>query len=483
VRARALAVLTAEENRKWLTLAAVAFGLFMIMLDNTVVNVALPTMERDLNVSLSQLEWVVTAYALTFAALLITGGKLADLYGRRRIFVLGLAVFTLSSLACGLAPSAGFLIGARTVQGVGAALMNPATLSIITATFPPRERGQAIGIWAGVSALALAIGPLAGGLITENLSWNWIFFVNVPVGALGIVVSQLVIRESRDTSREQSVDLPGLLTSAGFLFSLSYALIEGNTRGWSSAEILGLFAAAAVLLVAFVLLELHQRLPMLDLSLFRIGSFAGANLVAMLVSLSMFGVFFFVSLYVQNILHYSPTKAGAMFLPMTILIILVAPVAGRLSDRVGSRWLMGGGMTLVGLSLLLYQRVGVHSDFWTLLPAMILGGIGMASTMSPMTAAAMGSVPVDKAGVGSGVLNSFRQVGGSLGIALIGAIVASFIHPATAHTLAGARDYVNGLHAGLAVSAAISFAAAIVAVVTVRTRPEVVREHMAEMAA
>ncbi|HZT85387.1 MAG TPA: MFS transporter [Gaiellaceae bacterium] len=483
MRARALAVLTAEENRKWLTLAAVAFGLFMIMLDNTVVNVALPTMERDLNVSLSQLEWVVTAYALTFAALLITGGKLADLYGRRRIFVLGLAVFTLSSLACGLAPSAGFLIGARTVQGVGAALMNPATLSIITATFPPRERGQAIGIWAGVSALALAIGPLAGGLITENLSWNWIFFVNVPVGALGIVVSQLVIRESRDTSREQSVDLPGLLTSAGFLFSLSYALIEGNTRGWSSAEILGLFAAAAVLLVAFVLLELHQRLPMLDLSLFRIGSFAGANLVAMLVSLSMFGVFFFVSLYVQNILHYSPTKAGAMFLPMTILIILVAPVAGRLSDRVGSRWLMGGGMTLVGLSLLLYQRVGVHSDFWTLLPAMILGGIGMASTMSPMTAAAMGSVPVDKAGVGSGVLNSFRQVGGSLGIALIGAIVASFIHPATAHTLAGARDYVNGLHAGLAVSAAISFAAAIVAVVTVRTRPEVVREHMAEMAA
>src|SRR5579884_3249142 len=332
----------AEENRKWWTLAAVAFGLFMIMLDNTVVNVALPTMERDLHVSVSSLEWIVTAYALTFAAMMITGGKLADMYGRRLIFVAGLVVFTLSSLACGFAPNAGFLIGARAVQGAGAALMNPATLSIITATFPPKQRGQAIGVWAGVSALALAIGFLNGGLTTENLSWNWIFFVNVPVGALGIVVSQLVIRESRDTSREQSVDLPGLLTSAGFLFSLSYALIEGNTRGWSSAEILGLFAAAAVLLVAFVLLELHQRLPMLDLSLFRIGSFAGANLVAMLVSLSMFGVFFFVSLYVQNILHYSPTKAGAMFLPMTILIILVAPVAGRLSDRVGSRWLMGG---------------------------------------------------------------------------------------------------------------------------------------------
>jgi MFS family permease len=231
-----------------------------------------------------------------------------------------------------------------------------------------------------------------------------------------------------------------------------------------------------------VLFERHQRLPMLDLSLFRIGAFAGANLVAMLVSLAMFGVFFFVSLYIQNILGYSATQAGAMFLPMTILIILIAPIAGRFSDRVGSRWLMGGGMALVGVSLLLYQRVGLHSNFWTLLPAMVLGGIGMASTMSPMTAAAMGAVPVDKAGVGSGVLNSFRQVGGSLGIALIGAIVASYIHHPP-RSLAGAQDYLNGLHAGLAVSAAISFVAAIVAVVTVRTRPEVVREHIAELAA
>src|SRR6201997_1543642 len=343
----------------------------MIMLDNTVVNVALPSIERDLGVSISSLEWVVTAYALTFAALLITGGKLGDLFGRKRIFIVGIAIFTLSSLACGLAPSSGFLIGARAVQGVGAALMNPASLSIITATFPPRERGQAIGIWAGVSAMALAIGPLVGGLIVDNINWNWIFFINIPVGVAGIVVSQLVIRESRDTSHEQSVDVPGLLTSIGFLFSLSYALIEGNTRGWTSAEILGLFAAAAVFLVALVTLELRQRLPMLDLSLFRIGAFAGANIVAMLVSLSMFGVFFFVSLYVQNILRYTPTKAGATFLPMLLLIILIAPIAGRLSDRIGSRWLIAGGMTLVAISLLLYERVGVHSDFWTLLPSLI----------------------------------------------------------------------------------------------------------------
>ena len=482
MRARVLAAVLAEENRKWWTLTAVAFGLFMIMLDNTVVNVALPSIERDLHVSISSLEWVVTAYALTFAALLITGGKLGDLLGRRRIFIVGIAIFTLSSLACGLAPSAGFLIGARSVQGVGAALMNPASLSIITATFPPRERGQAIGIWAGVSAMALAIGPLVGGLIVDNINWNWIFFINVPVGVVGIVVSQLVIKESRDTSHEQSIDLPGLVTSSAGLFALTYALIEGNGHGWTSPEILGLFAAAAALLVGFVVLEHYQRLPMLDLSLFRIGSFTGSNLVAMLVSLGMFGVFFFVSLYIQNILGWSPTKAGASFLPMTILIILVAPIAGKMSDRVGSRWLMGGGMTLVSISLLLYQRVGPHSTFWTRLPAMLLGGVGMALTMSPMTAAAMSSVPVDRAGVGSGVLNSFRQLGGSLGIALMGAILASYV-TASPGSPENAQQFVNGLHAALFVAAMITFAAAVVAVVVVRTRPEVVREHIAEIAA
>jgi EmrB/QacA subfamily drug resistance transporter len=471
-----------EGNRRWWALGAMCFALFMIMLDNTVVNVALPSIARDLKIGISELEWIVTGYALVFAALLITGGKLADMFGRRKIFVIGLAIFSLSSLACGLAPSASFLIGARCAQGIGAALMNPATLSIITATFPAKQRGQAIGIWAGVSALALAIGPLVGGLIVDNIGWNWIFFVNVPIGVLGIVVSLLVIKESRDTSHEQSIDLPGLLTSIGFLFSLSYALVEGNSHGWTSPEILGLFALAAVLLVAFIVVEKRQRLAMLDLSLFKIGSFTGANVVAMLVSLSMFGVFFFVSLYIQNILGYSAVQAGASFLPMVTLIIVVAPIAGRLSDRVGSRWLMGAGMTLLGFSLLLYERVTVHSTFWTLLPSMILGGVGMAMTMSPMTSAAMGAVPVDKAGVGSGVLNSFRQVGGSLGIAVMGAIVASYLHHPTTSPLA-AQDYVNGLHAGFAVGAVLSFAAAIVAVVTVRTRPQVVREHIAELAA
>jgi EmrB/QacA subfamily drug resistance transporter len=472
----------AEENKKWWTLAAVAFGLFMIMLDNTIVNVALPSIQRSLHMSISSLEWIVTAYALTFAALLITGGKLGDLYGRRKMFILGLAVFTLSSLACGLSPNAGFLIGARAVQGVGAALMNPATLSIITATFPPKQRGQAIGIWAGVSALALAIGPLIGGLIVDNINWHWIFYVNIPVGVVGILVSRLVIAESRDTSHEQSIDLPGLLTSGLALLSLSYALIEGNRHGWGSPEIIGLFAGSAVLLGVFIRLELRQRLPMLDLGLFRIGSFAGANLVAMLVSLGMFGVFFFISLYVQNVLGYSPTKAGAIFLPMTVLIIVVAPIAGKLSDRVGSRWLMGAGMSILGVSLLLYQRIGVHSSFVSLLPQLLLGGVGMALTMSPMTSAAMASVPVDKAGVGSGVLNSFRQMGGSLGIALMGAILLSYQHP-TASKAVAAQQFVNGLHAALLVSAFIAFAAAAAAIVLVRTKPAVEHAHLAELAA
>jgi EmrB/QacA subfamily drug resistance transporter len=472
----------AEENKKWWTLAAVAFGLFMIMLDNTIVNVALPSIQRSLHMSISSLEWIVTAYALTFAALLITGGKLGDLYGRKRMFIAGLVVFTLASLACGLAPNAGFLIGARAVQGVGAALMNPATLSIITATFPPKERGQAIGIWAGVSALALAIGPLIGGLIVDNINWHWIFYVNVPVGVVGIIVSRWVIAESRDTSHEQSIDLPGLVTSGGSLLALSYALIEGNQHGWGSPEIVGLFVGAAVLLAVFIWLELRQRLPMLDLGLFKIGSFAGANIVAMLVSLGMFGVFFFISLYVQNVLGYSPTKAGAIFLPMTILIILIAPIAGKLSDRVGSRWLMGAGMTILGVSLLLYQRIGLHTGFWSLLPQLVLGGVGMALTMSPMTSAAMGSVPVDKAGVGSGVLNSFRQVGGSLGIALMGAILLTYQHPTKSKVVA-AQQFVNGLHAALLVSAFIAFAAAAVAVFMVRTKPAVEHAHIAEMAA
>jgi len=467
VRARIIASFLDEEHRKWWTLWAVTFGLFMIMLDNTIVNVALPSIERDLHISISELEWVVTGYALTFAVLMLTGGKLADYYGRRRIFILGLAIFTASSLACGLAPSAGFLIAARIVQGAGAALMNPATLSIIVATFPPKQRGMAIGIWAGVSAMALAIGPLLGGVISEHLHWSWIFFINIPVGVIGILVARVVIRETKDTSSDQRLDLPGLAVSAIGLFSLTYALIEANTYGWTSTRILVLFGVAAVSLVLFVYLETHQRRPMINLSLFRNPTFAGSNAVMLLVALAMFGVFFFVSLFIQNVLGWTATQAGASFLPMTVLIVVVAPLAGKLSDRVGSRWLIGGGMTLVSGSLLIYASLDETATFWNLLPAMLIGGVGMAMTMTPTTATAMKSVPTDQAGVGSAVLNSMRQVGGSMGIAVMGAIVGAYV-TAPKGTPAARDQFVSGLHHSLVVAAGIAFAAAILGVVTIR---------------
>ena len=448
--------LVTPENKKWWTLAAVSVGLFMIMLDNTVVNVALPSMRQSLHMSLSELEWVVAGYALTFAAFMLTGGKLADYVGRRLIFMVGLAVFTGASLACGLAPNGGFLIGSRVVQGLGGALMNPATLSIITATFAPRERGKAIGIWAGVSGMALAIGPLVGGLLTEHVNWNWIFFINVPVGILGLLAIPLFIDESRDTSHEQRLDLPGLITSAVGLFSLTYAFIEANNYGWGSGRILGAFAVAAVMLAAFVLLERHQRTPMLELSLFKNRTFSGANASMLFVGLAMFGTFFYVSLYMQNVLGYSPVEAGASFLPMTLLIILIAPRAGALTDRIGSRWLVGFGMALLAVMLFYYSQLGANESFWAILPGLLIGGVGMGSTMTPVTAAAMSAVAVDKAGIGSAVLNSSRQVGGSLGIAVMGAIVAS------------GSDFLTGFHDALRIGALLCLVGAAVAVLAVR---------------
>ena len=365
------------------------------------------------------------------------------------------------------------LIGARVLQGAGAALMNPATLSIIAATFPPRERGTAIGIWAGVSALALAIGPLVGGLITEHLNWNWIFFINVPVGLAGIGASFLLIDESRDETHER-LDLPGLVTSGLGLFALTYGLIEANHYGWTSTRIVGSFVAAGIAFVAFVLLERHQRSPMLPLELFRNRTYTGANLSMLLVALSMFGVFFFVSLFMQNVLGYSAVQAGAAFLPMTILIILVAPLAGRTADRVGSRGLMTSGMTLIAIQLVLFSQLADDSSYWHLLPSLLIGGLGMALTMTPSTAAATRAVPVDKAGVGSAVLNSARQVGGTMGIAVMGAIVASQMGATY-----DPQSFRAGFERAQLVAAGIAAVGAVVAFTLVRGHEE---EHAEQVA-
>jgi EmrB/QacA subfamily drug resistance transporter len=440
----------------------VAFGLFMIMLDNTIVNVALPSIGRDLRMGVSQLEWIVNAYTLAFAVLILTGGRLADLFGRRRLFVIGLVVFSASSLVCGLSGGSALLTGARATQGVGAALIMPATLSIISATFAPAERGLAIGIWAGVSGIALAIGPLVGGLLTEHAGWSWIFFVNVPIGAIAILAARVLIAESRELTGRERIDLPGLAVSAAALFALTYALIEANRYGWGSPLIVALFVAAAVGLALFVRLERTRPGAMLDLSLFKSLTFTGANISALLVSLAMFGVFFFVSLYMQNILGWSAVRAGETFLPMTGLIILSAPLAGRLTDLFGPRWPIASGMALLAASLLLFSRLGLRDGFLEMLPGMLVGGLGMGLAMGPMTTAALSTVPVERAGVGSGVVSTFRQLGGTLGVAIMGAILAA-AETVPASDPRFPLQYLTGFHHALRAAALIALGGAAVA--------------------
>jgi EmrB/QacA subfamily drug resistance transporter len=308
---------------------------------------------------------------------------------------------------------------------------------------------------------------MVGGLLTERISWSWIFFVNVPVGVLAVLAARAFIDETKDTSREQRLDLPGLVTSAVGLFALTYGLIETNTHAWGSARVLSLLAVAVLALGTFVVLEQRQRIPMLDLSLFRNPSFSGANTVMGLVGLAMFGIFFYNSLFLQNVLGYSAIKTGATFLPMTVLIILVAPAAGRFTDRIGPRWLMGSGMTLLTGSLLLFGTLDARSSFWNILPGLLVGGVGMAITMAPTTTAAMGSVPVDKAGVGSAVINSMRQVGGSLGIAIMGTLVATRVS-VSAVDPRYAVQFVDGYHRALQVGAVILLLGAVLSVLTVR---------------
>ena len=387
-----------EGNRRWWTLAAMCFALFMIMLDNTVVNVALPSIQKELGASLPALEWTVNIYTLTFAVLLVTGGRLGDILGRRRMFLFGVVVFAVSSAAIGLAPDQGWLIAGRAIQGVGAAFMMPATLSIITVTFPPHERGKAIGTWAGVSALALAIGPVVGGALTQYVSWRAIFFLNLPVAVGAVAVTLFAAHESRDESTEHSIDWPGIVTLSFGLTALVLALIEGNSWGWGSPELIGLLITAAVGLVSFLLIEPRVREPMVDFSLFRSRTFLGANMVGFIVSFAMLAMFFFTALYMQNILGYSAIEAGVRFLPSTLMIVLIAPLAGRLADRIGPRPPMVAGLVLTTIALFLQTRIDLHTGYGLLLPAFVIMGIGMALVMSPMSTAAMNAVPAQKAG-------------------------------------------------------------------------------------
>ena len=419
--------LITDENRKWWTLGAMCFALFMIMLDNTVVNVALPSIQKDLGASISGLEWTINGYTLSFAVLLATGGRLGDIFGRRRMFLSGVIIFALSSATAGFAADETSLVVSRVVQGVGAALMMPGTLSIITDAFPAHERGKAMGTWAGVSALALAIGPVLGGFLTEHVTWRAIFYINIPVAVGAVLATTFAVRESRDTSVGRDVDYPGVAVLTAGLTALVLALVEGNGWGWGSTQIVGLLALAAVALPAFVAVEKRVKAPMVQFELLSDRNFLAAVVVALIITFAMMGVFFFLALYMQDILRYSPLEAGVRFLPSTLMIVGVAPVAGRLADRFGPRWLIAGGLTLVAASLFTFTRIAVDSGYLDLLPGFMLLGIGIAMTMSPMTSAAMNAVPVQKAGIASGVLSMFRMVGGSLGVAVTGAIFQGLV--------------------------------------------------------
>jgi EmrB/QacA subfamily drug resistance transporter len=445
--------LVTDDNRRWWTLGAMCFALFMIMLDNTVVNVALPSIQKDLGASISGLEWTVNAYTLSFAVLLVTGGRLGDLFGRRLLFLLGVVVFGASSGLIALAQSEAWLIAFRGLQGAGAAFMMPATLSIITNAFPAHERGKAIGTWAGVSALALAIGPVVGGFLVENVSWQSIFLLNLPVAALAVVVTLFATHESRDETAPKSVDVPGVATLTTGLAALVLALVEGNAWGWGSGRIVGLFALAAIGLTAFAVIEARSANPMVDFRFFQSRSFLGSNIVAFIVSFAMLATFFFFALYLQNVRGYSPLQAGVRFLPMTAVIIVAGPLAGRWSDRIGPRPLMTFGLLLNAISLFWQGHLSVDTPYAMLVGAFVVMGLGMGLIMSPMSTAAMNAVDPAKAGVASGVLSMSRMVGGTFGVAAMGALITGLGRHKIDETLpqlpeTARHDLADGLGAG-----------------------------------
>jgi EmrB/QacA subfamily drug resistance transporter len=422
-------------REKVLVLFTMCFALFMAMLDNTVVNVALPTLSRELGAGVSELQWIVDGYALAFASLLLTGGTLGDRFGRKRLFMSGLAVFTVASLWAGVADSSSVLIAARVVQGIGAALLMPGTLSILTVTFPPQERAKAIGIWAGVSGLALALGPTLGGWVVERFGWESVFFLNVPIGIAGLLVAARIVRESR-SDEARRLDIPGLLLGTAGLFGLTYGLIEANQKGWGDPVIVASLAGGALLIAALLLWERRAPHAMMPLSFYRVPAFSAGNVVAFSVSFGMFATFFFLSLYMQLIRGYSALETGVRFLPLTLMIVIVAPQAGRFAQRHGSRIPMSFGLTLAAAGLFLMSRLSASTPYALMVPMFVLMGVGIASTMAPMTAAVMNAVGPQRAGLGSAMTNTSREVGGVFGIALLGTILTTKLSGALAPALA-----------------------------------------------
>ena len=454
-------------KNRW-ALVAVALATFMTYLDNNIVNVAIPDIQRELGLSTAGIEWVVSGYILTFAGLLLAGGRLADAFGRRRLFLIGLGVFTASSLVAGFAGGAGDLIAARALQGIGAALVTPTTLAIISATFTdPRERNAAVGVWGGVGALALAVGPLLGGLLTQHVSWEWIFWINVPVGIATMALGAWAITESREAEARR-LDLPGLGLSTIALFALTWALIEGHDRGWTSGAILGAFALAATTAFAFVIVERRVAQPMVDVSLFRSREFSGGIVAVMLWAFGLFGIYFFTSLYLQGVLGFSPTKAGAAFVPMALLMAGSAIVSDRVAARFGAYRSTGFGMLAMGLGIGSTALLGTDASFLSLMPSFAVIGLGGGMTI-PLTATVLSAMPTSQAGVASAVFNASREVAGLLGITVIGAVLTSRQGAALAAGHTPADAYLTGFHAGLLLAAGLVIAGGVTAYVALRS--------------
>jgi EmrB/QacA subfamily drug resistance transporter len=444
-------------DRKWRALTIVCVGIFMLLLDITVVNVALPNIQKDLHTSFTDLQWVVDAYALLLATCMLNAGTLGDWLGRKRVFIAGVGLFTAASALCGSATSPLFLNLARGLQGVGGAIMFAVSLAILSQEFHGRERGTAFGIWGATIGAAVAIGPLVGGALTQWAGWRWIFFVNLPIGVACVAGALAYLHESRD-EHHRGFDALGFGLFTSGLFCLVLALLRGEAWGWGSGRTVGLFAAAAVLLTIFVFSQLRQEEPMFEMRLFRKPAFAGAQIVAFTISSAMFSQFLYLTLYLQDRLRLSPIETGLRFLPLSLLSFVAAPLAGRLSARLPVRFLLGTGMSLVGVSLLLMHGVTASSRWTTLLAGFIVGGIGIGMVNPPLASTAVSVVEPRRAGMASGINNTFRQVGIATGVAGLGAILQS------------RHSFIDGLNAILLVAAFVAFAGAALALALVRER-------------
>ncbi len=450
-------------RRRWWILVVLCMSLLVIGLDNTVLNVAIPTLVRELHASNSQLQWMVDAYVLVFAGLLLTAGSLSDRFGRRLVLNIGLLVFGAGSAASAFAVSATMLIGTRALMGIGGAMIMPSTLSILTNVFPAEERGRAIGIWAGVSGMGIGIGPLVGGALLDHLWWGSVFLINVPIVIIAITAGRLIVPNSKDPN-VPPVDPVGAALSIAGLILLVFSIIEAPSRGWTSPAIIGGFAMAAVILSIFVLWEVRSDHPMLNLRFFENPRFTAASLSITLVFFAMFGSMFFMSQYLQFLLGYSPLQAGIRQMPVALVMIIVAPMAGVLVNKLGNKVLVCTGMTVAATGLFLISRTTVGSDYWNLLPSILVLVVGMGLTMTPATESIMGSLPREKAGVGSAMNDTTRQIGGALGVAVLGSIFsstyASGLGPAVSKLPVGVSDQIKSSVGGaLAVSARIGGAA------------------------